>query len=53
MSAQDSLAKLQERIWQGSIPLQIQLSPDECRTYDESHVYMVRSQSLLLNRLRQ
>lgn len=34
-------ACLQSKIWQGSIPLQIRLAADECRTYDESHAYLV------------
>ena len=36
------LVNLQRRIWNGSIPLEIQLSPSDCRTYDESDTYLVQ-----------
>lgn len=38
----DGLNELRSRIWQGSIPLQIALSPLDCRTYEDSIPYMVR-----------
>ena len=33
---------LQEAIWGGSLPLEIRLSPAECRKYDQSDPYLVR-----------
>ena len=36
---------LQETIWGGSLPLEIRLSPAECRTYDQSDPYLVRLSS--------
>lgn len=39
--ASTELHLLQERVWQGSIPLHISLSPVDCRTYSDSLPYMV------------
>lgn len=41
MNEKDRVAHLQQKIWEGSIPLCIKLSPDECRTYNDSFTYMV------------
>ena len=40
--ASTKLHILQEKVWQGSIPLHISLSPVDCRTYNDSLPYMVR-----------
>lgn len=36
-----SLSKLQEKIWDGRLPLEIRLAASECRTYDRSDAYLV------------
>ena len=36
------LAALQQKIWTGSIPLEIRLATSDCRTYDESDPYLVQ-----------
>lgn len=51
------LAELQEKVWGGSIPLEIRLAPSDCRTYDESDPYFVQPPRLsylpfVLERLR-
>lgn len=33
---------LQESIWNGSLPLEIRISPSECRIYDKADPYLVR-----------
>lgn len=33
---------LQESIWNGSLPLEIRISPTECRIYDKADPYLVR-----------
>ena len=33
--------ELQAAIWNGSIPLEIRLSPSECRIYDQADPYLV------------
>ncbi len=37
----DQTKQLQEKVWRGSIPLQITLSPLDCRTYEDSLPYLV------------
>ncbi|KAI9693728.1 MAG: autophagy protein 5 [Bathelium mastoideum] len=49
--------RLQKKIWEGSVPLSITLSPAECRTYDDSNPYLVQCPRLsylpfLLPRIR-
>ena len=34
--------ELQDAIWNGVIPLEIRLSPAECRVYDQADSYYVR-----------
>jgi len=41
MSSRDVTSRLRERVWNGSIPLQIRLSKEDCRTYDDSDPYLV------------
>jgi autophagy-related protein 5 len=41
MAFQMSLSKLQEKIWDGRLPLEIRLAAAECRTYDRSDPYLV------------
>ncbi|QKX53582.1 uncharacterized protein TRUGW13939_00661 [Talaromyces rugulosus] len=36
-----SVTSIQERIWQGRLPLEIVLDPSECRTYDQSDPYLI------------
>ena len=36
-----TLATLRDRIWAGRLPLEIRLSPAECRTYDRSDPFLV------------
>ncbi|KAH0542235.1 autophagy protein 5 [Glutinoglossum americanum] len=32
---------IQKKIWEGSLPLEIRLSPSECRSFDQSDLYLV------------
>ncbi|KAF1984553.1 hypothetical protein K402DRAFT_447573 [Aulographum hederae CBS 113979] len=41
MSSPD-LLQLQQKIWQGTVPLEIRLSASECRTYDQSDPYLIQ-----------
>lgn len=41
MASQASLATLQDKIWKARLPLEIRLSPSECRTYDQCDPYLV------------
>lgn len=42
MSANEqALSRLQQRVWDGSLPVEIRLAPGECRSYNESDAYMV------------
>ena len=41
-SARQAINALQKKVWDGSIPLEIRLSPSECRSYDQSDPYLVR-----------
>jgi autophagy-related protein 5 len=43
MPASDrKLADLQQKIWEGSIPLEIRLAASDCRTYEESEPYFIQ-----------
>lgn len=42
MSSATALGALQKHVWAGSIPLEITLSPVDCRAYDETDPYLVR-----------
>ncbi len=35
------LNQVQKTIWDGSLPLEIRLSPSDCRIYDKSDPYLV------------
>lgn len=37
-----AISTLQAKIWDGSLPLEIRLSPSDCRTYDESEAYLIQ-----------
>lgn len=41
MTFQPESTRLQDAIWDGSVPLDIRLSPQECRVYDKSDPYLV------------
>ena len=41
-SSPEILANLQEKVWAGSIPLEIRLAASDCRTYDECDPYLVQ-----------
>lgn len=41
MTFQQDSTRLQDEIWDGSVPLEIRLSPQECRIYDKSDPYLV------------
>ena len=43
MTTPKELRALQEVVWNGSLPLEIRLSPSESRTYDQTDPYLVRS----------
>ncbi|KAL8882463.1 MAG: hypothetical protein Q9192_007580 [Flavoplaca navasiana] len=42
MTVQEQSIRLQDAIWDGSVPLDIRLSPQECRTYDDSDSYLIQ-----------
>ncbi|KAF2842879.1 autophagy protein-like protein 5 [Patellaria atrata CBS 101060] len=42
MTSQADLGRLQKKIWDGSIPLEIRLASSECRTFDQSDAYMIQ-----------
>ncbi|KAL6709706.1 Autophagy protein 5 [Coniothyrium glycines] len=42
MSSRDVTSRLRERVWHGSIPLEIRLYRGDCRTYDDSEPYLVQ-----------
>lgn len=42
MSTREVTSRLREKVWNGSIPLEIRLDRNDCRTYDESDPYLVR-----------
>ncbi|KAL9586781.1 MAG: hypothetical protein Q9212_000667 [Teloschistes hypoglaucus] len=57
MTARQQDTSLQDAIWEGSIPLEIRLSPSECRVYDQADSYLIQYPRLsylpfLLPRLR-
>ncbi|KAA6407556.1 MAG: autophagy 5 [Lasallia pustulata] len=41
MTTPTELRALQEVIWNGSLPLEIRLSPSESRTYDQTDPYLI------------
>ncbi|KAL8939253.1 MAG: hypothetical protein Q9216_003455 [Gyalolechia sp. 2 TL-2023] len=41
-SQQQRSVSLQDAIWNGSVPLDIRLSPSECRVYDEADSYLIQ-----------
>src|SRR5947199_8045448 len=43
----DGVNLIQKKIWEGSLPLEIRLSPSECRSFDQSDPYLVRTLSPL------
>lgn len=49
MTSAKKLQALQEVIWNGSLPLEIRLSPSECRIYDQADQYLVSRDSALDN----
>lgn len=36
-----AIAKIQKKVWDGSLPLEIRLANVDCRTYDETDPYLV------------
>lgn len=36
---------IQQRVWEGRLPLEILLAPSECRTYDKADPYLVMKHS--------
>jgi hypothetical protein len=40
-SSRDVTSRLRERVWNGSIALEIRLHKGDCRTYDDSDSYLV------------
>lgn len=47
MSAPSStINALQQKIWTGSLPLEIRLAASDCRTYDESDAYLIQTPRL-------
>jgi autophagy-related protein 5 len=42
MSSPDVAQRVRTRVWNGSIPLRIQLHPSDCATYDASTPYLVQ-----------
>jgi hypothetical protein len=41
MANEPSLTTIQQRIWDGKLPLEVALDPAECRTFDDSDPYLV------------
>ena len=41
MATAKDIQKLQERVWNGSLPLEIRLAPGDCRIYDRADPYLV------------
>ncbi|KAI4152790.1 MAG: hypothetical protein LQ340_002711 [Diploschistes diacapsis] len=46
MSSIQATRQLQEAVWKGSLPLQIRLSPTDCRVYDDTIPYYVHAPRL-------
>ncbi|KAF2133935.1 autophagy protein-like protein 5 [Dothidotthia symphoricarpi CBS 119687] len=42
MTSRDVTSKLRQRVWNGSIPLEIRLDKGDCRTYDASDPYLIQ-----------
>lgn len=49
MTTPNELRALQEVIWNGSLPLEIRLSPSESRNYDQTDPYLVRPANSFLS----
>lgn len=45
MGSRDVTSRLRESVWHGSIPLEVRLHNGDCRTYDTSDPYLVRTSS--------
>jgi hypothetical protein len=43
MSSPRLLSKLQHKVWGGRVPLEVRLASPDCRNYDQSSPYIVRS----------
>ncbi|KAF2263637.1 autophagy protein 5 [Lojkania enalia] len=41
-SSRDTATSLRQKVWHGSIPLEIRLHRGDCRTYDESDAYLIQ-----------
>ncbi|MCJ1253077.1 autophagy protein 5 [Lignoscripta atroalba] len=41
MTTPKDLKNLQESVWNGSLPLEIRLSPSDCRVYDQADPYLI------------
>ncbi|MCJ1375305.1 autophagy protein 5 [Loxospora ochrophaea] len=46
MTTPKELQPLQEAVWNGSLPLQIRLSPSDCRIYDQADPYLIQHHRL-------
>lgn len=42
MDSNDVSSKIRQKVWDGSVPLEIRLHKGDCRTYDESEVYLIQ-----------
>ncbi|KAJ4300997.1 Autophagy protein 5 [Kalmusia sp. IMI 367209] len=42
MSSTDVASRLQQRVWNASIPLEIRLHKEDCRTYEDSDPYLIQ-----------
>ena len=44
---------MEDAVWEGSIPLEIRLSPSECRTFDQADPYLVSCAWITVGRAHQ
>ncbi|KAH3988433.1 autophagy protein 5 [Parastagonospora nodorum] len=42
MSSREVTSRLREKVWNGSVPLEIRLHKGDCRTYDDSDAYLIQ-----------
>ncbi|KAL5121988.1 Autophagy protein 5 [Pleosporales sp. CAS-2024a] len=42
MAARELTSRLRGKVWHGSIPLEIRLAKEDCRTYDDSDAYLIQ-----------
>jgi autophagy-related protein 5 len=42
MPTPSALSALQQRVWSGSLPLEIRLAPSDCRTFADSEPYLIQ-----------